>query len=447
LDALSLVPSFGSFTWTLLAFVVALSIIVAVHEFGHYIVGRWSGIHAEVFSVGMGPALWSRRDRHGTVWQIAALPLGGFVKFRGDADASSRPDHTALDGTDAAYRRSSMPGAPLWARASTVAAGPIFNFILSFVLFAIIFLSQGSTKEPLEVGSLRALPVVQGLQEGDVILEIAGRKMPQFDDVDGYSEFLRSLPHLQTLSYRVDRKGDVIDVDGPYLYPPLAERIAPRSAAWDAGLRPGDVITAIDGTEIWDFDALKQSVESGGGAPLELDIWRSGQRQTMTLTPRRVDEQDGAGGFVSVYRIGIQSGLFFEPATASPGVLEAMIGGVRQTIWLVETSLSGMYHMITGAISTCNMSGPIGIAETSGAMASAGFWEFVSFIAIISTAIGLLNLFPIPVLDGGHLLFFAYEAVTGRPPPARILEGLMTLGLAVILSLMVFALFNDIFCP
>jgi regulator of sigma E protease len=212
-------------------------------------------------------------------------------------------------------------------------------------------------------------------------------------------------------------------------------------------MEQGDVITAINGEPIHAFDQLKAAVEGGEGATLALSVWRNGDILQKDLTPKRVDEPQPDGGFVTQWRIGIAGGLAFEPATDRPGLVEAAVGGVRQTWRIIEGSLSGLGHMITGAISTCNLSGPIGIAETSGAMASQGAENFIWFIAVLSTAVGLLNLFPVPALDGGHLVFYAYEAVTGNPPSDKALRVLMTFGLATVLTLMIFALGNDIFCP
>ena len=168
---------------------------------------------------------------------------------------------------------------------------------------------------------------------------------------------------------------------------------------------------------------------------------------TTTLTPRRVDEPQPDGGFRTEWRIGIAGAMAFEPATEALGPISALGAAVAQTWQIIQSSISGLYAMITGAISSCNMSGPIGIAEVSGAMASQGAQSFIWFIAVLSTAVGLLNLFPVPVLDGGHLMFYAYEAVTGKPPSDRALRFLMTVGMTLILSLMLFAVFNDIFCP
>lgn len=453
MELTSLIPQFGGVLYTLIAFVVALSIIVAVHEFGHYIVGRWSGIHAEVFSLGFGPVLFSRVDRRGTRWQVAALPFGGYVRFLGDANAASGMDADAMAraADDPAHLRRTMHGAPLWARAATVLAGPVFNFILSVVVFAAIFLFRGVASDPLTVGEIHPLP--QGayeLKAGDEILEIAGVEVPKFKPEDGESAdwlaFRESLPDLAGLDYLVRRDGSEMQVEGPYLYPPMVGSVAPRSAASDIGLEPGDVITSIDGDEVWSFDALKDKVEGSDGKVLLLKVWRAGETLDFALAPRRTDEPQAEGGFKTNWRIGVVSEMAFEPATESPGFFEAIWGAMVQVRDIVVTSISGLWHMITGAISTCNMSGPIGIAETSGDMAAQGTASFISFIAVLSTAVGLLNLFPVPALDGGHLMFYAYEAAAGRPPNETALRVLMSVGITAILALMAFALLNDVIC-
>ncbi|MFB9150463.1 RIP metalloprotease RseP [Roseovarius ramblicola] len=433
---------------TILAFVVALSIIVAVHEYGHYIVGRWSGIKAEVFSLGFGPVLFSRRDRHGTRWQVAALPFGGYVKFLGDSDAASGQDGAAMAEMPPDRLRQTMHGAPLWARTATVAAGPVFNFILSILVFAAIMIGGGKTAEPLTVGELKPLPV-QGtaLRAGDEILSVAGMDLPEPGSGETYDAVLDALPAEARLDYGVRRDGTRLTVTGPHLMPPLVGGVSPQSAAFDAGLEAGDVITAVNGTPVVAFSELKDIVEGSDGAALALDVWRAGETLSLTLVPRRTDEPQPDGGFRTQWRIGVAGAMAFEPATEAMGPVEALGGAVGQTWMIVESSLSGLYHMVTGAISSCNMSGPIGIAQVSGAMASQGAESFIWFVAVLSTAVGLLNLFPVPVLDGGHLVFYAYEAVAGRPPSARALRVMMSLGLTLILSLMLFAVFNDLFCP
>ncbi len=447
MDILGLLPQFGSVIWTLLAFVLALSVIVAIHEYGHYIVGRWSGIHAEVFSLGFGPVLFSRVDKHGTVWQFAALPFGGYVKFLGDANAASTPDGEAVREMSETERRRTMPGAPLWARTATVAAGPIFNFALSILVFAAVSMFRGEEADPLTVGALREMPAVQELQVGDQLLTIDGIPVPSFEDGAGFSALEQQITKAAQVNYTVGRDGKELEVSGPYPYPALVTSVMPQSAALSAGMKVDDIITAIDGAPVFAFSQLKDAVEGGDGAPLLLDLWNNGEERQVTLAPKRVDEPQADNTFVTQWRIGVAGGFFFEPATQAMSVTSALNNGVLQTKRIIEGSLSGMYHMVTGAISSCNLSGPIGIAQTSGAMASQGAMSFIWFIAVLSTAVGLLNLFPVPVLDGGHLVFFAYEAVTGKPPSDRVLRVFMSVGLVLILSLMVFALGNDLFCP
>ncbi|SMP23764.1 RIP metalloprotease RseP [Shimia sagamensis] len=448
MDILSLISGIGGGGLTVLWFVLALSIIVAIHEYGHYIVGRWSGIGADVFSLGFGPVIWSRYDKRGTKWQIAAIPLGGYVKFKGDANAASGKDGEAMDEMSEEERRHTMHGAPLWARAATVLAGPVFNFILSIIIFTGVMMFNGQIGSKLIVGEIWDLPEAPyELQQGDVVTAIAGAEIPSFDDPAAFDEFAKAMPKEAVLSYSVERDGGTLEVSGPFLYPPMVQSLAPRSAAYNAGLEVGDVFTAIDGAPIVAFSQLKEAVEGGEGRTLSLTVDRAGTVDQFDLTPRRVDEPQADGGFVTHWRIGIGGGLAFDPATETLPAGEAFMAGVRQTGRIMEGSVSGLYHMITGAISSCNLSGPVGIAQTSSAMASQGAQSFIWFIAVLSTAIGLLNLFPIPMLDGGHLVFYAYEAVTGKPPADGVLRILMTAGLVLVLSMMVFGLTNDLFCP
>lgn len=447
---MGLLPQFGGLIWTLLAFVIALSVIVAIHEYGHYIVGRWTGIKADVFSLGFGPVLWSRPDKHGTVWQVAALPFGGYVKFAGDANAASGKDEAAMAAVadDPEAARHTMHGAPLWARTLTVAAGPVFNFALSILIFFGVAMTAGVPRDPLTVGEMRALPNgALELQAGDTLTGINGLALPGTEDPVAYGAFIDSIPVEETLRYDVIRDGQTMTVRGPYLLPPLVSQVIPQSAAFQAGLEPGDVITSVDGTPIFAFQQLKVAVEASDGAPLALDVWREGETLQFTMTPKSTDEPQEDGTFVKNMRIGIAGGMAFEAATESPSIGEALSGGVANTYRIITGSLSGLKQMIIGNISTCNLSGPVGIAQTSGAMASQGAQSFIYFIAVLSTAVGMLNLFPIPALDGGHLVFYAYEAVTGKPPSDGALRVLMTIGLSLVLMLMIFALGNDLFCP
>ena len=444
MDLIGLLPSFGNFFYTIAAFIVVLSIIVAVHEYGHYIIGRLSGIHAEVFSLGFGPVLAKGTDKHGTVWQVAAIPLGGYVKFAGDADAASAQADEGVSQMSAAQRRRTMHGAPLWARAATVAAGPMFNFIFAFFIFAGLLMYEGLAIDEPVVGEITALPAQPfELAQGDRVLAVEGIETETLGEFVSSAE---NLPAQAVLSYRVERDGQVIDVTGPHPQPPLAGSVALKSAAREARMQPGDVITSINGTEIATFGELRDMVAASGGDAMELRVWRAGQELELTLIPRSTDLPLPGGGFETRYLIGLTSGAVFEYDTRTPGLAEAS-GIAASQIWqVIRTSLEGLYYMIVGQISTCNLSSPIGIAEASVAKASDGAIEFVWFIAVLSVAIGLLNLFPIPPLDGGHLVFHAYEAVMRRPAPDSAVRVLITIGLALVLTLFAFALFNDLTC-
>lgn len=445
MDLFALLPSFGGILFTVAVFVIALSVIVAVHEYGHYIVGRWCGIKAEVFSIGFGPVLVSRMDRRGTRWQVAALPFGGYVKFLGDADAASGKDDTVLDSIEADRRRHTMHGAPLWARSATVAAGPVFNFILSVLIFGAFFLIRGVAIDAPVIGEVKPLPApVQELQPGDRIHAVEGRPV---EDIASLRAAADEIPPAETVLYDVERNEQRQELRGPFPFPPIADTVHPQSAAQDAGMRAGDVILSIDGISVYGFGELRDIVGESEGRPLLLELWRDGETLEVTLNPRSIDIPRPEGGFETRWLIGLNGGLFFEPQTRRAGPLEAVGMGAAQTWFVVETSLSGLYHMVIGAISTCNLRGPVGIAEVSGATAAQGIGAFIWFIAVLSTAVGLLNLFPIPVLDGGHLVFHAYEAVVGRPPSDGALRALMAVGLALLLTLMAFALTNDFLCP
>ncbi|PTE13852.1 RIP metalloprotease RseP [Pseudogemmobacter blasticus] len=440
---MDILGALGGTAWAAAFFIIALSIIVAIHEYGHYIVGRWSGIHAEVFSLGFGPVLFSRTDRRGTKWQVAAIPFGGYVKFLGDADASS-VRRAANSGLSPEERRHTMAGAPLWARAATVAAGPIANFLLTFVVLGGLLLVTGVARDAPTIGSLKPIPAEQTLREGDLILAVEGRPTP---DTKAFGQVLGDLPRTPTVAVTLQRDGQEMTVQAPNPMLPLIASVAVKSAAIDAGLKAGDVILRAGGRDMVTFTDIQDVVFNSDGKPVPLTVWRAGETFDLTLTPRRRDIPLADGtGFETKWMMGLASGLPFEMDTRPPGAVEWVSLTARQMWDMTATTFQGLGHMIAGKISTCNMSGVIGMAETMGDAAKAGWQSFVSMLAVLSLGVGILNLLPIPVLDGGHLVFYAYEAVTRRPPSDRALRWLMAVGLTLLISLMVFALWNDVTC-
>ncbi len=442
MDAIAGIPLIGGFLSTVVPFVVVLGIVVFVHEYGHYIVARWCGIRSQVFSIGFGPVIWSRTDRRGTLWQLAALPLGGYVKFVGDSDGSSRADAQALQSLSAAERAESFHGASVGRRMLTVLAGPFFNFFLTIAVFAGIAMWQGVPTERPTIGTIQELPgVTQTLRAGDIVLEVNGKAITDFDQL--YTTAI-AMPVAGPITVRIDRDGSTRELDAPYPLPPLVQMVEPLSPASKAGLKPGDLILKADGKPLGSFEALRSLVLASEGKTIPLDVWREGQEIILSIVPQQRDIDDGAGGFERRVMIGVAGAPLYTPATVTPAPWTALGYGVERMFAVIHQSLNGLAHILTGAISPKNLQGPLGIAQISGETASQGFLSFVALIGVISTAIGLLNLFPIPILDGGHFVAFAIEAVRGKPPSAAVMQVAMSIGLGLILLLMVFATYNDI---
>ena len=439
-------PFFGGVLHPVISFIVSLSIIVFVHEYGHYIVGKWTGIKADVFSVGMGPVVLSRVDKNGTTWQLAAIPFGGFVKFKGDANISS----SHVDPKTSAYNkrdlRATLHGAPLWARTATVAAGPVFNFVFSIIIFFSLFVSVGQVREPLTISKINPLPFINQLKEGDEIISISGYQPSSASSIKNMLEYIENIDK-KSIEYEVRRDGEIFNLSGPPVDLPRISGLVPLSAAVEASLNAGDVILEINGEPINKFNQLKEAVEKSAGSPINLTVWREEKIFQTKIVPKREDIPQPEGGFITKWRIGIIGSIYpFELLTESIPVLQAIKLSFFQTYSIITSSINGLYHIIAGNISTCNLSGPIEIAEISSHMAKEGLQSFIQTLALFSAAIGFMNLLPIPVLDGGHLVFFAYEAIFKKPPNQKAFSALMTVGFAFILFFMMFAIFNDYFC-
>ena len=439
-------PQFSNLIITILAFILCLSVIVFVHEFGHYFIGRLTGIHAEVFSIGFGPVLMSIYDRRGTKWQLAAFPLGGYVKFLGDKNAASSQNPKIVLDDDQSSLRQSMYGAPLWARFMTVSAGPAFNFVFSGLVFFLIFMNQGTTKLPLTVDRIFDAPYEQKFEVGDVIRSINGTIIE--NDLKELSNLIGNNLSNEKFTYVVTRKGNLVTLDKIIQNPPRITQVLPKSSAISAGLAKGDLVLSLNSQKIITFNQIKKFVEESKGEALTVEYWRKGSVFETELKPLIVDVPNDKGGFERIYRIGIVSDYFpFQPATEKQSISWAFLSSIESIYLIMEGSIKGLYHILFGNISSCNLSGPISIAETSGQMVKQGSLNFLWFIAVLSTAIGMINLFPIPVLDGGHLMFFTVEAIIGKKPNQNIVNTLMTVGFALLVALMLFSLFNDFLCP
>jgi regulator of sigma E protease len=423
--------------------IVVLGVVVFVHEYGHYIVGRWCGIEAEVFSIGFGRELFGWVDRRGTRWRIGLLPLGGYVRYLGDADGTStRADPAALARIDPSRQHRTFHGAPVGRRMLAVAAGPVFNFILSIIVFAGLALWFGKPADGPTVGRVTDLPgLATGLKPGDRLLEVNGTPVERLADL---YEAAEAMPTPGPMSAVVERDGQRLALTLPYMLPPYIGSVQPFSAAWRAGLEEGDLILAVEGRPVAAFEEMRRIVMAAEGRELRFTYQRGSDVRTAVLVPKVMDVPDNEGGFEKRVLIGVGLNYLVGSEVVRPGPIEAVGDGVARTWEVIASSISGIVHMIRGDVSPSNLQGPLGIAQLSGEMARLGMDRLVSLIAVISTAIGLLNLFPIPVLDGGQLVFLGIEAVRGRPAGDRWMEYASAVGLAMVLLLMLFATYNDV---
>ena len=435
-------PVIGGFLSNALAFVVVLGIVVFVHEYGHYIVGRWCGIHAETFSLGFGPVVTSWHDRRGTKWQVAALPLGGYVKFLGDADGSSRADDESMATMSASDRARSFHGAHVGKRMATVAAGPFANFILSTVVFAGLILYQGvPTDEPVIGDIADVTGLSTPLEAGDRIRSVNGQGVATFSDL---LTAVHEMPVPGPLTLLIERDGAEVEVVTDYLMPPLVADITPLSAASRADIKTGDLITAVNGTPIVAFSQLQKAVLAAADTEIVLTILRDGTAMDLPIKPRITESLLPDGTIDKKAMIGVSNRAIIHRLYEQKGPFQAVAMGAEGVVNVVDSSLTGIKHIVLGNLGFDNLQGPLGIAQISGQRATQGIITFIELIAVISTAIGMLNLFPIPVLDGGHLVMHAYEAVAGKPPAERFMRLAMTIGLGMVLLLMVFATYNDV---
>ncbi len=358
------------FGHTILSFVVILSVIVFIHEFGHYIIAKLSGVKIEVFSIGFGREIFGWNDKTGTRWKFSLLPFGGYVKMFGDAGAASNPDNDILSKMTAEEKVISFYFKPLWNKALIVAGGPIFNFLLTIIIFAWFAYSNGITSTQ---------PIV----------------------------------------------GEVME----------------NSAAQEAGLLTGDRILKVNNAKIETFHDIPTQILTNLGTQITLVLDRNGEEITLNIVPRIVESVDDYGNKLEQPLIGIRSQqLTFEQI----GILRATTYAVTRTWEISVATLQVLGQLITGQRDADQLKGPIGIAQMSGQAADAGFNNVLWFIALLSANLGLVNLLPIPMLDGGHLLFYAVEGIQGKPMAVKAQEFAFKFGIALLVSLMAFTIINDI---
>ncbi len=443
MDFLDAIPVIGPILGAAIPFLIVLGVVVFVHEYGHYIVGRWAGIQAETFSIGFGRPLLSWRDRRGTTWQIAAIPLGGFVKFVGDMNPASagEPDTERLSEEQ---KTVAFHTAPLGARAATVVAGPVANFLLSIVIFAGLALAVGQQSDrPVIADTVGEAGAEVGFQPGDRVLSLDGRPIETFGGLVDYLHRSDGEP----VTARVERDGRTETIEVAYSIPPEIQ-IRPGMPASQAGMAPGDRIVAINGEPISSFFDLQMVArELPTGEPVTVGVERGGERLDFTFVPETQVREDPVTGEdrpqATLGVVPVRGGGLVPP-TVSIGPGQALLVGVESTWGIIATTVAYLGDMIFADADTSQLGGPLRIAEMSGDTAAQGMIAFLRLIAVLSTSIGFLNLLPIPVLDGGHLLFYAAEAVRGRPVRGAWLQIGTVIGLSLVLSLMVFATYNDI---
>ena len=434
-----------NYIWPFLAIITP---VVFFHELGHYLVARINGVRVEVFAVGFGPELFGVDDRHGTRWKLCALPLGGYVKFAGDADAAS----TAAEG-DGPPPPDSFYAKSVGKRSAIAFAGPFANLLLAAAIFAVFFLVVGQRYTPVEIGTVRdgSPAAVAGLEPGDRLVELNGSRVDRFEELE--FTLLQSLgepitlaverggeqleftvkPEIVEVMDAFDRPQQLGDIGVRPFTPSSVAQVVAGSPAESGGLQAGDKIVRIGDVAIESFDHLRSIVEQSAGIPLAFVVERGGGEVALTVTPNNVN---GMG------RIGV----YPEEQTAfrDLGVWESIWAGVEHTYALAAANLRAIGQMIVGARSTEQLSGPVGIAVMSRSVLERGVAGFIEFAALISIALGLINLFPIPPLDGGHLLYNGLEAAFRRPLAAKVQQIGATVGLTLVIALMVWVTTKDI---
>ena len=440
-----------------LPFLVVLTVLVFVHEMGHYLVARWNGVRVEVFSIGFGSEIRGWNDSTGTRWKICWIPFGGYVKFFGDSDGASRPDGDVLRELSDADREASFHHKRLGQRAAIVAAGPVANFIYAIVVLAGMYMVFGQRVTPAEVGRVVDQSVGQaaGFQVGDTVLAVDGDGIHRFEQFE-QAVFLNpgqplsfrlrragrelTLTATPKLTERADRQGIIHkfgDLGVSAANPAIVGKVFADSPAAIAGFKVGDRIMAINGIAVDNFERLQDMVAASKGARLAVSVLREGTEVRLHAAARRDIRASGGErwliGILRAKRLPVQLG----PGSALAAAFTTCYDMLAMTVDFVG-------QMISGRRGTEDLGGPLRIAHASGQAAQLGVESLIMLSILLSLNLGMVNLFPIPILDGGHLLFYGFEAVMRRPLTERTQEFAFRVGLALVLTLTVFVTWNDL---
>jgi regulator of sigma E protease len=439
----------------LVSVVVVLGVLIVVHELGHFIMARLAGVGVERFSVGFGPVLWRFRGKE-TEYCVSAIPMGGYVKMMGD-------DENPLEGGKGATidPRKAFNAKPLAARFLIVFAGPAMNFVLAVVIAALMFMLVGRPVAPAQVGRVvEGGPAAQaGLQTGDRIISIDGAAVPYWEDVARVVQAAgpralkvvvkgasgeRTVDLTPTQTKRRDLFGDEQNVwelgASPYIPATIGDTVS-GDPADQAGLKSGDTVTALEGQPVMSWDDLAEKIHQRAGQPTRLEVKRGSETLPITVTPKKGKIPGPDGKEVEAGLVGIRPGGTTLMVRSNP--LTATWEGVVWAGDVTAKTAIGLYKWASRQIPSNSIGGPIQIATMAGEQARQGISSLALFTAVISVNLFLLNLLPVPMLDGGHLLFFACEAVLGRPLSVRKREVAQQVGFALLMLLMVFAFYND----
>ena len=442
---------------TVVSFVIVIGILILIHELGHFFVARWTGVGVERFSIGFGPVLLRWRGKE-TEYALSAIPMGGYVKMMGEEsplEGGAQPDYDPAKAF--AFK-------PLWARFLIVFAGPAMNLVLAAVIFAVVLATLGRPVWPPVVGRVTegSPAAAAGLRTGDAVTAVNGRPIKYWEDLDravsksngrplelrvkhGDSEQTATVtPHKRTTTDPIFREArEAWDIGaGPQLIPQISSASA-GSPAEKAGLKAGDVVLNVAGQAVYTPEDLVEAIRSRPGQSFPMTIERDGKTLTVNVTPEPVKEKTPDGQEREVGRI--QAGIATKAVSFEPYNPVAALGhGVTKTWDMTVLTIKGLWKLVSRQIDSSNIGGPIQIATEAGRQAKDGMASLALFTAIISVNLAVLNLLPVPMLDGGHLFFFVIEAILGRPLSLQKREAAQRVGFVLLMLLMVYALYNDL---